>query len=462
MSHPAVQTDRRGPVRRALGALRPRRGTRQPHTAAGRIRRLRRRIALLFALTSAAGFIALAVFAVHNDGSTWRGQVDQSLNLRTSQAVIQLTYTGDEPDAADLVETMDTDCPPLHLLVLREDGLRALDTLRRPCVSARPADVREAATRAIDRAEVTARDSRARDGRPVRLVAEPYISPSSEEADSAVVAVADTSEQHRDHDRLTWGLTGACAALVLVSALIGRLLAGQAIRPALRALDQQEAFLADAAHDLRTPAASLSSLAETALRGETDPADVLRRSLRLARRMGALVDGLLTRARLMAGVGVVEHRPLRLDQLAETVVELVEPSAGDPAAGAHQVTVDAAPTVVEGDAELLRRAVANLLGNALAHGHAPGEPAEVRLTVTPDGTLTVDDAGPGLPPGLDSALFDRHRSTTGSTGLGLSIASWVAHAHGGTLTAGPSPTGGARFVLRIPARKGRGRKETGE
>ncbi|MEU6731768.1 HAMP domain-containing sensor histidine kinase [Streptomyces physcomitrii] len=461
MSHPAAGTVRRGPVRRALGALRPRRrGTRRPHTAAGRIRRLRRRIALLFALTSAAGFIALAVFAVHNDGSTWRGQVDQSLNLRTGQAVIQLTYKGDEPDAADLVETMDTDCPPLHLLVLREDGLRTLDTLRRPCVTARPADVRAAATRAIDRAEVTARDSRARDGRPVRLVAEPYISPSSEEADSAVVAVADTSEQHRDHDRLTWGLTGACAALVLVSALIGRLLAGQAIRPALRALDQQEAFLADAAHDLRTPAASLSSLAETALRGETDPADVLRRSLRLSRRMGALVDGLLTRARLMAGVGVVEHWPLRLDQLAETVVD--DLTAEDPAAGAHQVTVEAAPTVVEGDAELLRRAVANLLGNALTHGHAPGEPAEVRLTVTPDGTLTVDDAGPGLPPGLDAALFDRHRSTTGSTGLGLSIASWVAHAHGGTLTAGPGPAGGARFVLRVPVRKGRGRKETGE
>ncbi|MCZ0982216.1 sensor histidine kinase [Streptomyces diastatochromogenes] len=99
----------------------------------------------------------------------------------------------------------------------------------------------------------------------------------------------------------------------------------------------------------------------------------------------------------------------------------------------------------------MRRAVGNLLDNALAHGHAPGVPADVLLTVGRDGTVTVEDAGPGLPPEVAGALFERFRSGSGSTGLGLSIASWVAHVHGGTLTAGRSAAGGARFVLRLPA-----------
>ncbi|MFI8281389.1 sensor histidine kinase [Streptomyces sp. NPDC085929] len=67
-----------------------------------------------------------------------------------------------------------------------------------------------------------------------------------------------------------------------------------------------------------------------------------------------------------------------------------------------------------------------------------------------DGVITIDDAGPGVPPALANSLFERFRSGSGSTGLGLSIAAWVARAHGGTLTLETSPRGGARFALRIP------------
>ncbi|UKY50894.1 sensor histidine kinase [Streptomyces inhibens] len=83
---------------------------------------------------------------------------------------------------------------------------------------------------------------------------------------------------------------------------------------------------------------------------------------------------------------------------------------------------------------------------------AEGRPAEVELTVTADGTIAVDDAGPGVPPALAHSLFERFRSGSGSTGLGLSIASSVAQAHGGTLTVETSARGGARFLLKLPAR----------
>ncbi|NEE38298.1 ATP-binding protein, partial [Streptomyces sp. SID7982] len=81
-----------------------------------------------------------------------------------------------------------------------------------------------------------------------------------------------------------------------------------------------------------------------------------------------------------------------LDQLVEAVVE-------DAPTDGHRVTVEAREAVVVADPDLVRRAVANLVGNALVHGRAPGVPAEVEVTVAVDGastTVTVEDAGPGL------------------------------------------------------------------
>lgn len=419
-------------------------------TPTARVRRLRRRITALFALTSAVGLVAMAVFAVGSDDARWREQVDQSMNLDTSWAMGLLETDEDgRLDSRTLVETLGTDCPPMTVLLVPpgKDAALVVDHApRRPCLSVGPANVREAAATAVREQDVVAIDRHTADGKPVRVFAQPFYAPDAVEGDrpqGVLVTASETADQRAAHQRLLLLVTIGCTALVCVSAMVGHVLSGRAIRPALKALGQQEAFLADAAHDLRTPAASLRTLAETALRGETDSTDVLRRTLRLADGMGGLVDGLLTRARLMTGVATLAREPLRLDQLVEAVV------ADAPTAG-NRVTVRAEQTIVVADPDLVRRAVANLLGNALAHGHAPGVPADVFITVTPDGTVTVDDAGPGLPPELAGALFERFRSGSGSTGLGLSIASWVAHAHRGSLTAGRSERGGARFVLRLP------------
>ncbi|WP_254705682.1 sensor histidine kinase [Streptomyces vilmorinianum] len=422
----------------------------QALTPTGRVRRLRRRITALFALTSAVGLVSMAVLAVRSDDARWREQLDQAMNLDTTQAISLLTYDeNDRLDTTDLVATMDTGCPQLTVLSVPRDRSTgpAVDYAPgRPCLAARPADVRAAAETAVRTEDVVAVDRHAADGRPVRLFAEPFFAPDAEGdegRDGAVVTLYETSAAVADHRRTTWLLTAGCAVLVLLSAAVGHVLSGRAIRPALTALGQQEAFLADAAHDLRTPVASLRMLAETALRGDTDSGEVLRRTMRLADGMGGLVDGLLTRARLMTGVQTLAREPLRLDQLVEAVVE-------DTPAEGHRVTVRAEETVVVADPDLVRRAVANLLGNALVHGHAPDVPADVRIEVGRGGTVTVEDAGPGLPPGVADSLFERFRSGSGSTGLGLSIASWVAHAHGGSLSAGPGERGGARFVLRLP------------
>ncbi|MFF4855278.1 sensor histidine kinase [Streptomyces rubiginosohelvolus] len=444
------------------GAVRRRWQRFRPLTPTARVRRLRRRITLLFALTSAVGLVAMAAWAVRGDDVRWRDQLDRTMSADTNWALGLLETDEDgRLDAGVLLDTAGTACPPLHLLSVPPDAARDARRIapadlvvehapRRPCLTVDGPAVRRAAAAAVNADEERSLDGRTTTGEPVRLFALPFYPPEAEEdsrPQGALVTVADTAAQQADHRRLAWRVTGGCALLVCLSALVGHLLSGRAVRPALEALDRQESFLADAAHDLRTPAASLRTLAETALRGDTDSTDVHRRTLRLAEGMGSLVDGLLTRARLMSGTAVLAVEPLRLDQLVEAVVE-------DAPTDGHRVTVEARETVVVADPDLVRRAVANLVGNALVHGRAPGAPAEVEVTVAVDGastTVTVEDSGPGPPPEVAGALFDRFRSGSRSTGLGLSIASWVAHAHGGSLTAGPGRRGGARFVLRLPS-----------
>ncbi|MEU7072778.1 HAMP domain-containing sensor histidine kinase [Streptomyces narbonensis] len=454
-------------LRRLTRGARPTR----PLTPTARVLRLRRRISLLFALTSAVGLVAMAVLAVRSDSNRWREQLDHSMDADTSWALGLLETDENGRLATDvLADTVNTGCPPLTVLLVTGDepdgtgeapgrtgdepgradgGLTVQHAPSAPCLSVSPGVVLEAGRAAVQTGEARGFDRRTTGGGPVRVFALPFYAPEAAEDEGpqgVLVTTADATAERDDHRRLVWIVTGGCALLVLLSAAVGHVLSGRAVRPALAALGQQEAFLADAAHDLRTPAASLRTLAETALRGETDSTEVHRRTLRLAEGMGRLVDGLLTRARLMSGTATPARQPLRLDQLAEAVVE----EASEGSAAGHRIRVEAEETVVVADPDLVRRAVGNLLANALAHGHAPGVPADVLVTVAPDGMLTVEDAGPGLPPEVADALFERFRSGSGSTGLGLSIVSWVAHAHGGTLTAGRGKLGGARFVLRLP------------
>ncbi|WP_411109175.1 sensor histidine kinase [Streptomyces sp. c-19] len=447
----------------------PRRSPPAPLTPTARVLRLRRRISLLFALTSAVGLVAMAVFAVRSDSARWREQLDHSMDADASWALGLLETDENGRLVTDvLADTVNTGCPPLTVLLTsradpgtrHDGGLTVQHAPAEPCVTVGPGVVLEAGRTVAREGAARGFDRRATDGAPVRVFALPFYPPEATEDEGpqgVLVTLADTTAERDDHRRLVWGVAGGCAVLVLLSAAVGHVLSGRAVRPALGALGQQEAFLADAAHDLRTPAASLRTLAETALRGETDSRDVHRRTLRLAEGMGRLVDGLLTRARLMSGTATVARQPLRLDQVVEAVVEEATEASAEGRRVGHRVRVEAEESVVIADPELVRRAVGNLLANALAHGHAPGVAADVRVAVSRSGTLTVEDAGPGLPPEVAGALFERFRSGSGSTGLGLSIASWVAHAHGGSLTAERSELGGARFVLRLPTPDAKGR-----
>lgn len=225
----------------------------------------------------------------------------------------------------------------------------------------------------------------------------------------------------------------------------------------------QQQLVADASHELRTPLTSLRTnievLALDASATDADGGDVLdpadRRRLlddltvqldEFGRLVGALVE--LTRgARPSTAVTAV-----RLDEVVDAAVDRARAFAGSD----QLITLDADPVTVEGDADRLDRAVANLLDNAVKYGG--GQPIDVRVD-RPDGDgmtrVAVRDRGPGIAEEHRTRVFERFyrapetRDAPGS-GLGLAIVAQVAEAHGGTVDAVPADGDGAVVTLQLP------------
>ncbi len=216
--------------------------------------------------------------------------------------------------------------------------------------------------------------------------------------------------------------------------------------------DRMSAFVADAAHELRSPVSSLRQHAEVALEHPdqtevTDMAEVVRaESLRLQR----LVDDLLLLARVDEGAPARRDRAVDLDDAVVAAVTRLRPVT--------QVVIDASEVSggqVIGDPSGLDRLVGNLLENAARHATAR---VEIALTESDDVvTLTVDDDGPGIPARDQRRIFERfvrldesRSRDAGGSGLGLAIVAAVATAHGATVSVGDSRLGGARFRVLFP------------
>jgi two-component system sensor histidine kinase TctE len=222
--------------------------------------------------------------------------------------------------------------------------------------------------------------------------------------------------------------------------------------------DAQQRFIADAAHQLRTPLAGLAAQTDRALH-ETDidamqPAlEQLRASSRRAVR---LVNQLLTLARAEPGSDPRRSfRRLDLARLAQDVcAEWV------PQALRHDVDLGysgpAGDLWIEGDEVLLGEMLGNLIDNAIRYGRRPGT-VTVRLVPAPRVELAVEDDGPGIPEGERDRIFERfHRvpgSAPGGSGLGLAIVSEIAQAHAAEASFGTGE-GGHGSVFRIVFREG--------
>jgi two-component system OmpR family sensor kinase len=215
-------------------------------------------------------------------------------------------------------------------------------------------------------------------------------------------------------------------------------------------------FLADASHELRTPLASIRGYAELFRMGATEDQAgtklAMRRIEEESKRMGVLVEDLLTLARLDE-TPELESEPVDISALAQDAVEDARATAPDRTIG----LILEGPAIVHGDAHQLRQVLANLTRNALVHTPA-GTPIEVAVEQDEEAaTISVRDHGPGLPANAGESLFDRFWRAEGGrergkagAGLGLSIARSVVEAHHGQISAREAPGGGAVFIVRLP------------
>ncbi|MEV0032298.1 HAMP domain-containing sensor histidine kinase [Nocardia sp. NPDC050793] len=282
------------------------------------------------------------------------------------------------------------------------------------------------------------RDATDRAGRPVRLAA---MSVSWDDPTIQTVVIAGTNPGVFDRDRalLLWALVVGGLALVALSAAAGHTLSGRSMRQAVALLAEQERFLGDAAHELRTPLATLRLVTEPRRRDPHEIERALTDSRALGNRMERIVDGLLARTRMQAGVTTMERVQLLLDQLTESVAEEF-PQA--------DIVVRTSPTVVQGDPNLLGLAVRNLIENAITHG-AVNRDAPVEVHVA-DGRVSVRDHGPGLNPQLSSSPFQRGVTAGRGSGIGLALVAWIAQLHGGAATMEPAAGGGTIVSIALP------------
>jgi signal transduction histidine kinase len=220
--------------------------------------------------------------------------------------------------------------------------------------------------------------------------------------------------------------------------------------------ERQRRFLADAAHELRTPVTILRSEAEVTLRSDADLAGyrrALEHIVQEAQELGNLVADLLLLARDDAGAIAPVREPFYLDDIANRVLSRIRVLPAATGRDFRRGEFEAAP--VTGDPHLVERALFALVHNALIH--APGAMIELSTGATNHGEpgeswIRVRDEGPGIPSHLHERAFERFGRLNGETpgsGLGLAIAKAIVQAHGGSLVLEETPVG-ASFLMRLP------------
>jgi signal transduction histidine kinase len=236
------------------------------------------------------------------------------------------------------------------------------------------------------------------------------------------------------------------------------------------ALDAQRKFIADAAHQLRTPLTAVKLHAEQAL-SSRDPAKAVEavKELRAsADRAVRLSNQLLSLARAEPGEQAARFTDFDLAALAfETGAEWVPRALAARVDLGFQRTDDPEnehPMMVRGNVVLAREVIANLIDNALKYV-PPSRYDGARITLTVGewrdeegarfGEVVIEDNGPGVPPDQQPDLFKRFfrgdgQSVEGGAGLGLAIVHDIVVLHGGTVHYEDAPEGGARFIVRLP------------
>lgn len=215
------------------------------------------------------------------------------------------------------------------------------------------------------------------------------------------------------------------------------------------AVSANERFVADAAHELRSPITGVKAALE--VERSKQPNGLLDDSITELDRASRLVDDLLVLARRQSGAR--QRIDVDLDDIARTAVDHLRARRPD-----LHIDVSLAPCRVLGSPDDLRRVVGNLLDNAERYGDGQ---VKIATGQTPDqqwAVLQVEDNGPGIAAEQRTTVFERfarldasRARATGGSGLGLAIARELVEDHGGSIAVVESGLGGAGFTVWLPA-----------
>jgi len=235
------------------------------------------------------------------------------------------------------------------------------------------------------------------------------------------------------------------------------------------AFERQRQFVADASHELRTPLTIVNLEASRVLTSHRSKEDY-QNALTVIRSendfMSALVNDLLTLARMDAGQTVIEKTPVDLSDVAVETVERLTPLSTRN--GVRLETGDLPEVHILGDRQYLIQMLSNLVENGIKYTDGIEKCVRIETGKT-DGTawVRVSDTGPGIAPEHIPHLFDRfyridksrtrnadddgHSKAPNGSGLGLSIVQWIAHVHEGSIKVESQVGVGTTFEARFKA-----------
>mgnify|MGYP002763136817 FL=1 len=266
----------------------------------------------------------------------------------------------------------------------------------------------------------------------------------------------DSLEARLCHQRLAVGL-GTLLAMGLLGGF-SWVFTGKLLRPIEESQRQEKAFIAAASHELRTPLTAILSAASAMERAEGPEKETFSQVIhREGKRMGRLIEDMLTLASADSGGWQVRPQRIEPDMLALESYEAYAPQAKAKGLKMNLEIPQEVPAIFA-DPDRVSQALSILLDNAISCTPPPGH---ITLGVSSQGRylrFTVADTGPGVPEGDKERIFRRFyrgekaRTDKSHFGLGLSIAAEIAAKHGGKLWVEDNPTGGAVFILELPLR----------
>lgn len=294
------------------------------------------------------------------------------------------------------------------------------------------------------------------------LVALPVM--HGEEQLGTVYVGRDSSPYYQLLQTLFYLLILVSLVFLLIASAGGYIMAGRAMIPIKKSYERQRDFVADASHELRTPLSVLMASVEAVQAEQTTGGEASFARQVLAdmkdeiKRMTKLIGDLLTLARADAAVVNLFKKNFDLVPVAEQAVRAMQHLAVEKDIKLDFSVVDSS-VIVFADKERLNQLLLILLDNGIKYVPAGGRVVVnlERAAKADEVIVRVSDNGPGIPEKEQALIFerfyrmDKERSREmGGSGLGLSIAKWIAKAHGGTITVKSRPGQGASFIVTLP------------